>query len=147
MGSSATLIARSCVGIEALSFISHAKQRVQKLKSETLALYLAARHPGTPWHAKVIIVVVVAYAFSPVDLIPDFIPVLGLVDDLLLLPLGIALAIRLIPAEVMIECRARSALATRDGKPLGRIAGAAIVAIWLALLVLVAVWSYKAVSN
>lgn len=147
MGSNATLSACSCIEIEALSFIARAKQRVQKLKAETLALYLAARHPGTPWHARFVIVIVVAYALSPVDLIPDFIPVLGLVDDLLLLPLGIALAIRLIPSEVMIECRARSALATQDGKSLGRIAGAVVVAIWLALLVLAGVWSYKAVSN
>ncbi len=84
------------------------KQRVRELKSETFALYLAARHRSTPWYAKLLVAVVVAYAFSPIDLIPDFVPILGYVDDLILVPLGIVLAVRLIPSAVMAECRSRA---------------------------------------
>ena len=73
------------------------KERARSLKAETLTLYLAARHPLTPWYAKIFIGGVVAYAVSPIDLIPDFIPVLGYLDDLILVPIGIALAIRMIP--------------------------------------------------
>ena len=110
-------------------------------------MYLAARHSGTPWYAKLLVAGVAAYAFSPVDLIPDFIPVLGLLDDLILLPLGIALAIRLIPPEVMIECRARAVHALQNGGPVSRIAAAVIIAIWLGLLALAIVWGFKACSN
>jgi uncharacterized membrane protein YkvA (DUF1232 family) len=84
------------------------KQRARRLKAETFALYLAARHPGTPWYAKLFVAGIVAYALSPIDLIPDFVPVLGYVDDFLLISLGIALAIKMIPAPVLTECRARA---------------------------------------
>lgn len=77
----------------------------RELKSEALVLYLASRHPKTPFFAKIIVGIVVAYAFSPIDLIPDFIPILGYLDDLLLLPIGIALALYLIPTDVIEECR------------------------------------------
>jgi len=80
----------------------------RRLKNEITTLYLAARDPRTPWYAKAIIACVVAYALSPIDLIPDFIPVLGYLDDLLLLPLGIYLALKLIPAEVLIDARRRA---------------------------------------
>ena len=83
------------------------KNRVRALKREVRALVLAARDPRTPWYAKWLVVGVVAYALSPVDLIPDFIPVLGQLDDLILVPLGIVIAIRLIPPQVLAECRAR----------------------------------------
>ena len=85
------------------------KARIRKLKRETLVLYFAARHPRTPWCAKLFAAVVVAYALSPIDLNPDFVPVLGYFDDLILVPLGIALAIRLIPPTVLAECRAQAA--------------------------------------
>ena len=122
-------------------------ERVRKLKAETFALYLAVRHRATPWYAKLLVAGIVAYAFSPIDLIPDFIPVLGLLDDLILLPLGIALAIRLIPADVMTECRARAAQTIQEGKPSSRVAAAVIVTIWLGLLAIGVVWGYKALSN
>lgn len=105
------------------------------LKRETHALYLACRDPRTPWYARVLAGAVAAYAFSPLDLIPDVIPILGYLDDLLLVPLGIALAIRLVPADVMAECRARAAAATE--RPTNRWAAAVIVAIWLAAAALV----------
>jgi len=109
------------------------------LKRETLALYLAARDPRTPWHARVVVAAVAAYALSPIDLVPDFIPILGLLDDAVLLPLGIALALRLIPAEVMAESRARAAAAFAAGRPVSRSAAVAIVAIWGGMLVVTAI--------
>ncbi len=108
------------------------KERARQLRTEVHALVLALRHPRTPWHAKLLAAVVIAYAASPIDLIPDFIPVLGLVDDLVLVPLGIALVIRLVPPEVYAECRARAAAA--GPLPGGRLAAAAILALWLLLL-------------
>ncbi|MBI5583607.1 MAG: DUF1232 domain-containing protein, partial [Deltaproteobacteria bacterium] len=71
------------------------RQRARRLQAETYALYLATRDPRTPWHAKLLVAGIVAYAFSPIDLIPDFVPVLGYLDDLILLPLGVALAVKL----------------------------------------------------
>lgn len=81
------------------------KARVQALKTEVRALLLARRDPRVPWQAKVVAAFVVAYALSPIDLIPDFIPVLGYLDDLIILPLGIFLALKMIPPEVMHDCR------------------------------------------
>ena len=86
-------------------FIEYFKAQARALKRETHALYLAGRDPRTPWPAKVVIAIVVAYALSPIDLIPDFIPVLGYLDDVLLLPLGIYLALKLIPAAVLADAR------------------------------------------
>ena len=88
--------------------ISKLKDRAHQLKAEVFALYLAARHPNTPWYAKLLIAAIVAYALSPIDLIPDFIPVLGLLDEIILLPLGIVLVLKMVPVEVMSECRARA---------------------------------------
>ena len=119
------------------------KQRVRHLKTETFALYLAARHPSTPWYAKMLVAFIVAYALSPIDLIPDFIPVLGYLDDLILIPIGIALAIKLVPPAVLTECRARSQEALVNGKPVSRIAGAAIIMLWLILAALGIVWGYE----
>jgi len=120
------------------------KRRAQQLKAETLALYLAIRDPRTPWYAKVLVAGIVAYAFSPIDLIPDFIPILGYLDDLILIPMGVALAIKLIPPSVMAECRARAAESMQNGKPVSRIAGGIIVVIWLAFTGLCIGWAYKA---
>lgn len=104
------------------------------LKQDALALYLAARHPRTPWLAKLIIAGVVAYALSPVDLIPDFIPVLGYLDDLILLPLGISLAIKMLPSELLHECRERASVVFAEGKPVSRLAGFMIMSLWTAAL-------------
>ncbi len=113
------------------------KDRAAHLKAETYALYLAYRDPRVPWVAKALAAVVVGYAFSPIDLIPDFIPVLGYLDDLVLIPLGVALVLRLIPPEVMTECRARAQDALAAGKPVSRAAAVIIVALWLLALALV----------
>jgi uncharacterized membrane protein YkvA (DUF1232 family) len=114
--------------------ISGWKQRARQLKRDTYALYLAYRDPRVPWYAKLLAACVVAYAFSPIDLIPDFIPVVGYLDDLVLVPLGIALSVKLIPPQVMAECRARAV--EMEGKPPNWGAASVIVAIWIGLAVL-----------
>lgn len=114
------------------------RQRARALKRETLALYLAYRDPRVPRYARWFIAAVVAYAFSPIDLIPDFIPVIGQLDDLILVPLGIVIALRLIPPDVLADCRARADEALREGKPVSRTAAVVIIAIWLIGIALVA---------
>jgi uncharacterized membrane protein YkvA (DUF1232 family) len=109
------------------------KRRVRQLKAETYALYLAYRDPRMPWYARLLAAVVVGYAFSPIDLIPDFVPILGYVDDLILVPLGIWVVLRLVPSEVMAEARERAAREMAQGKPVNRAAAAGVVLIWLLL--------------
>lgn len=118
------------------------KARAQQLRAETYALYLAYQDPRTPWYAKLCAVIVVGYVFSPVDLIPDFIPLLGYLDDLVLVPLGVAWVLKLIPPEVLTESRARAQTQFQDGSPVSRVAAAVIVGLWLlvATLVLLVVW-------
>jgi uncharacterized membrane protein YkvA (DUF1232 family) len=111
------------------------KAKARKLKMEVYALYIASKDRRVPWHARVVAIVVVAYAFSPIDLIPDPIPVLGYLDDLILIPLGIALVIKLIPAEVLKDCREKAALTMRAGKPKNWVAGGIIILIWVSLFV------------
>lgn len=111
------------------------KHRARQLKVETYAIYLAYRDPRVPWYARLFAAGVVAYAFSPIDLIPDFIPVLGYLDDLVLVPVGVALALRMIPEDVMQECRERAEEAMAEGKPTNWKAAAAIVAMWVLLAV------------
>jgi uncharacterized membrane protein YkvA (DUF1232 family) len=113
------------------------KRRARYLKTEIYALYLAARDPRTPWYAKLLVAGIVAYAFSPIDLIPDFVPILGYLDDLILLPMGIALAIKLVPDSVLAECR------TQAQKPVSWAAGAVIVVIWLALAAICIAWAIE----
>ncbi len=123
------------------------KKRARHLKIETFALYLAARDPRTPWYAKLLVAGIVAYALSPIDLIPDFIPVIGYLDDLILIPFGITLAIELIPPSVLTECRARAQETIRNGKPVSWIAATIIVGIWLTLAGLCIAWAYKTFSS
>ena len=107
----------------------HWKQRVRALKIDLYALGLAYRDPRVPWVVRLWVVIVVGYAFSPIDLIPDPIPVLGYLDDLILIPVGIWIALRLIPSDVMADCRNRVALDAE--KPVNWIAAGVIVAIWI----------------
>jgi uncharacterized membrane protein YkvA (DUF1232 family) len=113
------------------------RQRVRELTRGSYALYLAARDPRVPWYAKAVVALVAGYAFSPIDLIPDFIPVLGYLDDLLLLPLGIALAIRLMPADVWRDCLARADARPAGCEPRSWTAAAVVITIWLAVLGLI----------
>ena len=108
------------------------KEWVRSLKREVLILYLAYRDPRTPWYAKLVVGMVVAYALSPIDLIPDPIPVLGYLDDLVLLPLGILLARQLIPVDVMDDCRRQAEV--QDWPKVNWVAGSIIVLIWLLTL-------------
>ena len=112
------------------------RQKVRQLKTETYALYLAYRDPRTPWYARLFAAIVVGYAFSPLDLIPDFIPILGLLDDLILIPLGIVVARKLIPAAVMADSRVKAEKLRAEGKPANRLAAAIIIIIWLGLAAL-----------
>ncbi|MBZ0299592.1 MAG: DUF1232 domain-containing protein [Anaerolineae bacterium] len=114
------------------------KQRARQLKAQTTALYLAYRDPRTPWYARVVAALVVAYAFSPIDLIPDFIPVLGYVDDLILVPLGIILAVRMIPPEVWADSLKKAH--QEAAKPVNRAAAVVIVALWLLLAAIAIRW-------
>jgi len=115
------------------------RQRAQQLKTETYALWLAYKDPRVPWYAKVFAACVVGYAFSPIDLIPDFIPVLGYLDDLVLIPLGVAAALRMIPAPVMEECRAKAQETLAQGKPISWAAAAVIAALWILAIALAGV--------
>jgi len=116
------------------------KQRARQLKKETYAIYIACKDPRVPWYARVFAGFVVAYAFSPIDLIPDVIPILGYLDDLVLVPLGIILVLKMIPPAVLAECRDKAEALTGEGKPISWIAAGIIVAIWLLLGILVIIW-------
>ncbi len=119
--------------------ISKLKGRAAALKREAYALYIAARDPRVPWYAKVVMGLVLAYAFSPIDLIPDFIPVLGYLDDLIIVPLGIALVLRMIPAQVMTDARKQAEELSQQGKPVSRVGAIIIIAIWVIIVVAV-IW-------
>jgi uncharacterized membrane protein YkvA (DUF1232 family) len=106
------------------------KARARELKREAYAIYIAARDPRTPWYVKALIFFVVAHTFSPVDLIPDFIPVLGYLDDLIITPGGIWLAVRLIPPEVMEEARAAAATRGMDAR-VGKVGAVIIISVWV----------------
>ncbi|MCU5772453.1 YkvA family protein [Erwiniaceae bacterium BAC15a-03b] len=107
-----------------------AKQWARNIKRDVHAVWLAGRDPGTPWYAKLLALIVAAYAVSPIDLIPDFIPVIGYLDDLILVPLGIMLVVRLIPPEIMDQHRkTASQIAER---PVSRVTAAVFIAIWIA---------------
>jgi len=112
------------------------RKKAGALKADTYALYLASRDSRVPWPAKALAALTVAYALSPIDLIPDFIPVLGYLDDLLLVPLGLALAIRLVPPPVLAEHRAEAARRFAHGGPRSRVGAVLVVLVW----VLVAAW-------
>ncbi len=114
--------------------IERLKRWARGLKAELYTLYLAYKDPRVPLHAKLFTAAVVGYAFSPIDLIPDPIPIFGYLDDLLLVPLGIAIAVRMIPSHVLAECRERSR--TLADKPVNRTAAIAVVAVWATLATL-----------
>jgi uncharacterized membrane protein YkvA (DUF1232 family) len=116
--------------------VERLKRWAGRLKAEVHALYLAYRDPRVPLYARVIAACVVGYAFSPIDLIPDPIPVLGYLDDLVLIPLGVALAIKMIPDPVLAECREKARRAVNNKKPMKRVAAAVIVVVWLSLAAL-----------
>jgi uncharacterized membrane protein YkvA (DUF1232 family) len=118
-----------------MSITARWRTQARRLKRDAHALYLACRDPRTPWAAKALAAALVAYAFSPIDLIPDFIPVLGYLDDLVVLPLGVLLVSRMIPATVMADCRARAERSLATGRPVSWLGAAIVLAAWIALAV------------
>ncbi len=112
------------------------KNYARKLKQDLFVLYLSYKDNRTPWYAKAVAICVVAYAFSPIDLIPDFIPVLGYLDDLILVPLGISLALKLIPPHIIEENRTMAEEMKKNGKPKNWLVGILFILIWI----LLAVW-------
>jgi uncharacterized membrane protein YkvA (DUF1232 family) len=107
------------------------KRRARQLSAQTYALYLAYRHPRTPWYAKVFAALVVGYVFSPIDPIPDFLPGVGLLDEMVVVPIGVLIAAKMIPQEVLEECRERAREVAEGEKPVSRVAAVVVVAIWL----------------
>jgi uncharacterized membrane protein YkvA (DUF1232 family) len=128
-------------------FLKTLKEKAQQLQTEVVALVFAYRDRRTPWYAKAWAALVVAYALSPIDLIPDFIPVLGYLDDLILVPAGIVLALKMIPAELMEEAREKARQASGLGGGMGRWGAAVIVCIWLVVLVLVGWIVYRIIKH
>ncbi len=126
------------------SRLGRLRGRARGIKRDTLALYLACRDPRTPWYVRVFAGGVVAYALSPIDLIPDFVPVLGYLDDLVLVPFGIALAVKMIPGPVLVDCRAQAE--TAWDRPRDRRAAAVVIAIWLVAAGLCFWLVYRALS-
>ncbi len=124
-------------------FIENLKQKTRELKKEVFALYFALKDKRTPWYAKAFSALVLAYAFSPIDLIPDFVPVLGYLDDLVIIPAGIALALKMIPTNVMADARISSENHIQESKPLGWAGAVFIILIWAAVLFFI----YRLVAN
>lgn len=119
------------------------KNKAREIKRNIFILYLAYRDPRVPWHAKAFAILVVAYAFSPIDLIPDFIPILGYLDDLIIVPIGITLALKMIPTAVIDDCRVKAEEIRANGKPQNWVTGVVFIIIWI----LLAVWVGKLCYN
>jgi uncharacterized membrane protein YkvA (DUF1232 family) len=119
-----------------LSLIARWKRQAKLLEVKIYTIYLAYKDPRVPWYAKAFTACIVAYAFSPIDLIPDFIPILGYLDDIVLIPLGIALALKMIPKEVIKECEEKAQAILSQDKPKSLVAAAIIVAIWVFIIAL-----------
>ena len=125
-----------------MSLVDQARTWARRIKRDVMTLWFARSHPATPWYAKAMGAFVVAYALSPIDLIPDFIPVLGYVDDVILLPALIWLTVRLLPEPVLAESRQRAEqwMAQQHAKPRSLAGGVVIVLTWLAVAVLLSLW-------
>ncbi len=107
------------------------KRRARQLSAQTYALYLAYRHPRTPWYAKVFAALIIGYVFSPIDPIPDFIPGVGLLDEMVVVPIGVLIAAKMIPPQVFEECRQKANEVAEGEKPVSRVAAVVVVAVWL----------------
>ncbi len=123
--------------------LEKANRKAREIKRNIFVLFLAYKDPRVSWYAKLFTIVVVAYAFSPIDFIPDFIPVLGYIDDLIIVPLGITLALKMIPTSVIEDCRIRAEEIGKNGKPKNWVTGAIIILVWLLLAVWIGSKCYK----
>ncbi|WP_129688213.1 YkvA family protein [Gottfriedia acidiceleris] len=118
----------------------------KKLKRQVFTLYYACKDERVPWYAKVFIASVVAYAFSPIDLIPDFIPILGYLDDVILVPLGIIISLKLIPKNVKVDCEIKAEEMMKNGKPKNWIVGSFILLVWVVIFIWVILKVYQLYS-
>ena len=125
--------------------MSRLRKWAKELKRQTLVVYFAARDPRTPWPARLLALGIAAYALSPIDLIPDFIPVVGYLDDLLIVPLGLMLVLRLLPTEVRMAAQAQASAAV--GRPTSRVMAVVIVAIWVIAIGATGLWLWQAVRT
>ncbi|HEY9512252.1 MAG TPA: YkvA family protein [Rhodanobacter sp.] len=125
--------------------MSRLRKWAKELKRQTLVVYFAARDPRTPWLARLLALGIAAYALSPIDLIPDFIPVVGYLDDLLIVPLGLMLVLRLLPTEVRMAAQAQASAAV--GRPTSRVMAVVIVAIWVIAIGATGLWLWQAVRT
>jgi uncharacterized membrane protein YkvA (DUF1232 family) len=125
-----------------MGFIDTTRTWARRIKRDAMTLWFARSHPQTPWYAKAMGGLVVAYALSPIDLIPDFIPVLGYLDDVIILPVLIWLTVRLLPPQVLVEARqmAEQWMSEQGAKPRSLIGAVAIVLVWLVIAVMLALW-------
>lgn len=128
-------------------FIEAWKGRARELKVEVYAIYLAYKDPRVPLYARVFAACVVGYAFSPIDLIPDPVPILGYLDDLVLVPLGVALSIKMIPPTVLAEYRDQAREVMQQGKPVNRVAAGIIIAVWILLAIVAIVFIKRLIGN
>lgn len=126
-----------------IKWIDKVKAMAREIKRNVFVLYLAYKDPRVSWYAKLFAVGVVAYAFSPIDLIPDFIPVLGYLDDLIIVPLGITIALKLIPQEVIRDCRDKAEEIRKKGKPTNWITGGLFILVWIVFAVWIGSICYK----
>jgi len=114
------------------------KRRARQLSAQTYALYLAYRHPRTPWYAKIFAALIVGYVFSPIDPIPDFIPGVGLLDEMVIVPIGVLITAKIIPRRVMEECQTKAQEVAKGERPVNRVAAVIVVAAWLLCVALAA---------
>ncbi|MEV5114727.1 YkvA family protein [Peribacillus frigoritolerans] len=115
----------------------------RSLKRQIFILYFACKDERVPWHAKVFTACVVAYAFSPIDIIPDFIPILGYLDDVILVPIGIMIALKMIPKSVLTDCEVKAEEMMKKGKPKNWIVGSLIVMIWVLIIIWAIIYIYR----
>ena len=126
-----------------IKWIDKVKAMAREIKRNVFVLYLAYKDPQVSWYAKLFAIGLVAYAFSPIDLIPDFIPVLGYLDDLIIVPLGITMALKLIPQEVIRDCRDKAEEIRKKGKPTNWITGGLFILVWIVFAVWIGSICYK----
>ncbi len=122
--------------------IDKIKRWAKKVKRQIYVLYLSYKDSRVPWYAKLFTACVVAYAFSPIDLIPDFIPILGYLDDLIIVPLGITIALKMIPKEVILECESRAEEMMKNSKPKNWVVGSLIILFWSIIILWIIIKLY-----
>ncbi|MBI0579177.1 DUF1232 domain-containing protein [Neobacillus cucumis] len=123
------------------------KTWAKNLKRKIFILYFACKDKRVPWYAKTFTAGVVAYAFSPIDLIPDFIPILGYLDDIIIVPLGIMLALKMIPINVISDCELKAEEMLKNGKPKNWVAGSLIISIWSLFILWLIVKGYQIIQG